>query len=268
MQLDVAVLYVVAVLAAVFAATALLLRARMAAHNRAYRTLAERRGWFADLSSFRHPVARFRHRGLHGRLTGRHGAPYYPGRTYLSLQAPEGFDVHLQAENRSPLAPLFALRGLAQGGRDFRKAFSVRGDPPGVCERLLGPDVQGRLLALRARMPGTRVRLTLHPRSLSVHVFDVLLTAESLERFADDALLLLDRLVESWRSAGAVSFLEQAEAKAADEAACPICGAALQDPVVWCRSCGTPHHRECWQWNQGCATFACGEKRFRRKPPP
>jgi hypothetical protein len=48
---------------------------------------------------------------------------------------------------------------------------------------------------------------------------------------------------------------------------CPVCGSELDRDVVWCRTCSTPHHRECWRFNRGCAAFACGGARFTRKPP-
>lgn len=39
---------------------------------------------------------------------------------------------------------------------------------------------------------------------------------------------------------------------------CPVCGEpVLLRPAVKCRCCETPHHSECWAYNQGCATFAC-----------
>lgn len=32
-----------------------------------------------------------------------------------------------------------------------------------------------------------------------------------------------------------------------------------QDLVI-CTSCGTPHHAQCWEYNNGCAVFNCGGK--------
>ena len=40
---------------------------------------------------------------------------------------------------------------------------------------------------------------------------------------------------------------------------CPYCQSAIllqQDPFV-CPTCKTPHHRECWRENGGCATYGC-----------
>lgn len=42
---------------------------------------------------------------------------------------------------------------------------------------------------------------------------------------------------------------------------CGVCGTAVA-PVrqLVCHACKTPHHRECWAYNEGCSMFGCGEK--------
>ncbi len=48
------------------------------------------------------------------------------------------------------------------------------------------------------------------------------------------------------------------------EGTCQVCGVALaQGAVVGCRRCATPHHRDCWDFNGRCSTFACGEIGYR-----
>lgn len=39
---------------------------------------------------------------------------------------------------------------------------------------------------------------------------------------------------------------------------CLVCGHALKRPIRKCPSCDTLHHFECWDYNGGCAVFACG----------
>jgi hypothetical protein len=44
------------------------------------------------------------------------------------------------------------------------------------------------------------------------------------------------------------------------DAKCQVCGMPLSEgKVVACRRCATPHHRDCWEFNGRCSTFACGE---------
>lgn len=38
---------------------------------------------------------------------------------------------------------------------------------------------------------------------------------------------------------------------------CPVCRAQVEGAIVACASCLTSYHRDCWDYNQGCAIFAC-----------
>lgn len=39
---------------------------------------------------------------------------------------------------------------------------------------------------------------------------------------------------------------------------CEICGTALAGmEIVSCASCGTPHHKDCWNFNRKCSTYGC-----------
>jgi len=44
---------------------------------------------------------------------------------------------------------------------------------------------------------------------------------------------------------------------------CPVCGEAFsRSTVVLCRECSAPHHRKCWKFNKGCATYGCRCRTF------
>lgn len=39
---------------------------------------------------------------------------------------------------------------------------------------------------------------------------------------------------------------------------CPVCGKEMiEGCLVSCGTCETLHHRDCWEYNKGCATFGC-----------
>ena len=40
-------------------------------------------------------------------------------------------------------------------------------------------------------------------------------------------------------------------------ASCPVCGSELNDEVITCHDCQTPHHKECWDYVGHCAIFGC-----------
>lgn len=45
---------------------------------------------------------------------------------------------------------------------------------------------------------------------------------------------------------------------------CLVCGGSLQERVVACRRCRTPHHEECWRFARSCSLFGCRGARYTR----
>ncbi|MBI4859233.1 MAG: peptidylprolyl isomerase [Candidatus Riflebacteria bacterium] len=45
--------------------------------------------------------------------------------------------------------------------------------------------------------------------------------------------------------------------KVSGEVRCQVCGAGIERTVVFCPRCETPHHEDCWNYNQGCSIFGC-----------
>lgn len=45
---------------------------------------------------------------------------------------------------------------------------------------------------------------------------------------------------------------------------CRVCGEVVLARAVACRTCDTIHHHECFEFNQGCAMYACGTQDFKR----
>ena len=43
---------------------------------------------------------------------------------------------------------------------------------------------------------------------------------------------------------------------------CQFCGCELDDEVVLCQSCSTPHHKDCFECNGICTTYACGSSSY------
>lgn len=42
-----------------------------------------------------------------------------------------------------------------------------------------------------------------------------------------------------------------------DAALCGVCGAGMAPPLVHCSRCQSPHHSDCWEYNQGCSVYGC-----------
>ena len=81
-----------------------------------------------------------------------------------------------------------------------------------------------------------------------------------LQQFTVKSLDLYDEMMVT-KSVG-IDFVRQEHAiPEMKEAFCQICGDPLDDKVVFCKSCKTPHHMECWQYNGACSTYGCGQKK-------
>ncbi len=46
------------------------------------------------------------------------------------------------------------------------------------------------------------------------------------------------------------------------EQLCRVCGAPMVQQLVRCPKCETPHHRDCWEYNVGCAIYGCNATQF------
>lgn len=77
-----------------------------------------------------------------------------------------------------------------------------------------------------------------------------------IEEFVERVCALSDQL--NLAAASGIEFLVSERAQLLEEARCGVCGDGLASDLVVCRRCNTPHHRECWQYGGGCATYACG----------
>lgn len=47
------------------------------------------------------------------------------------------------------------------------------------------------------------------------------------------------------------------------ESPCLVCGAKDIKYLVLCDECDAPHHRDCWDYLGGCATFKCGCTKYK-----
>ena len=49
--------------------------------------------------------------------------------------------------------------------------------------------------------------------------------------------------------------------KSAENPLCMVCGDEIDGRIVYCRTCETPHHYDCWKYTGHCSTYGCGETR-------
>ncbi|HLF94547.1 MAG TPA: RING finger protein [Planctomycetota bacterium] len=143
------------------------------------------------------------------------------------------------------------------GDEEFDAAFDVSTTERGFAEWVLTPAIRkvlrgvglyGRFL-FRISGAGFLLRLAAHPDS-----------ARELDTWVVAAFQLLEAIPGT---EGADRIQMVSEGTVIDrESACQICGGTLvEGALVRCAKCSTPHHRDCWEFNGRCSTFACGERR-------
>ncbi|MGI8980773.1 MAG: RING finger protein [Pirellulaceae bacterium] len=215
-----------------------------------------------------YPELRFPHGGRTATLKYTAGGENESPRTYLTIPWPHG---RLRSEifMEGPLSPLRKLIGMQDieiGSPQFDRQFIITGNDEAAIKAFLTPDAQDRLFDLLRLDSGTTfsapgLYLQIAGGMLTVTKASYLSEGVILERFIRLFLQFFDAAT-SVPSAG-IEFLGPAIAShSPGEAAphCVVCGEPLATDLVSCRSCRTPHHRECWQYFGGCATYACGGK--------
>lgn len=93
--------------------------------------------------------------------------------------------------------------------------------------------------------------------------------------YVDQVLEIARSLVSSLALAGAITAAEQTYLLGALSplvqltpgsqkggiGSCQVCGFDIvAASACYCSQCETPHHRDCWTYNEGCAMFACRSK--------
>ncbi len=189
-------------------------------------------------------------------------------RTYLSIPWPN-FRLRSEIFPEGPMSPLRKLIGMQDieiGSESFDRQFVITGNDEAAIKAFLTPEAQARLMDLYRLTAGTLslpgLYLQIAGGVLTITKTSYLNNRATLERFIDLFLRFYDAATESPPavSSAGIEFLDSPKTESDTAPHCIVCGEALTRDLVSCRSCKTPHHRDCWQYFGGCATYACGGK--------
>lgn len=100
--------------------------------------------------------------------------------------------------------------------------------------------------------------LTIERGRWKFHRVGALRQRADLERLLREAWRVYDTL--AFGVVPGIDFVPKPLRSDSPSAQCPVCNQRLCPEPVWCASCHTPHCHDCWEYNGGCAVFACGEK--------
>jgi hypothetical protein len=162
---------------------------------------------------------------------------------------------------------LMGMEDIEIGSPQFDQAYFISGNSRREVSELLSTEVQSVVFQL-ARLAGGplgggNIHVEFQGGVLTVTKPQHLSSYDDLDRFIRlSAELYLAAL--HTRGTG-ITFVEPGAGSSVPDLAqsqCQICGEPLAGDLVFCASCKTPHHRECWEYFAGCSTYACGGKKF------
>ena len=156
---------------------------------------------------------------------------------------------------------LMGMEDIEIGSPQFDAAFFISGNSRPAVRELLSADVQAAVFRL-AGHHRQNVHVEFAGGVMTVTRPMTLRTVEQLTEF----IMLSSQLFLAALATrvDGITFVESAELPEPDqlESQCHICGEPLASDLVYCGSCRTPHHRECWEYFGSCATYACGHKQY------
>lgn len=169
-------------------------------------------------------------------------------------------------------AQLLPLTSIVPGGEDgFARRYGVLSSDMRVVAELLSRPLREDL-ARFADTAGHPLRIYLTRDYMLVRKFGVCRDFGLLSAMAHTAFHLHDRLLLVVNQAGQAE-VDIVEADTGGEAVsagvgpdvkCGVCSEPVTEDRVLCRRCRAPHHRECWDYNRGCAVYACRETAYVR----
>jgi hypothetical protein len=163
---------------------------------------------------------------------------------------------------------LWGMEDIEIGSPQFDQAFFISGNNKQQVRELLTAEVQTIIYRL-TRIGGATL---FGSPNIQVKWLGGTMTVtkpQYLSSYADlDAFISLSAelfiAAMNTRNVG-ITFVD-ATVKIAEpdegESQCQVCGESLTVDLVYCSSCKTPSHRECWEYFGGCSTYACGNKKY------
>lgn len=224
-----------------------------------YERLARRyRGVLESGSMFRSPRVRFSHQGTLVRVDVQSGGDESPDYLQVHFPWPDRkfrCEVH-PAGFLSQIGKFFGMQDLEIGSPQFDEDYVIKGNNLAELRRLLSPEVQRAINALRACHAPRDINVSIKGGELLVK--KPMRSHSLLEPFVELALRL--HKAATGTIVTGITFSDEGDAELdLAEGVCRVCGEALRGDVVCCLRCDSPHHRECWDYCGGCSTYGCGE---------
>lgn len=152
----------------------------------------------------------------------------------------------------------FGTKVVRVGDPQFDARFAVTSQPPELTAKIFRGERRQNLFSWIKKVPGwAEGRINLWDGALNVMVPVCLWNEGSVLSLVGLAGELVVAIAQADSELSGVS----AEAARASGGECQVCGTELRERVVYCASCRTPHHAECWDYMERCSTYACAGTR-------
>ena len=235
----------------------------------AYRRLANQyRGSCQHANLFDHPTVRFPYHNANVlvdiQLTRGEQSAYFtqlhiswPDRTFRMEVYPTSF--------LERLGKLVGMTDIEIGSTKFDEMYIITGNDVAAIKSFLNGQVQLEIERLRQFSAEQGVYVSISGGRLIVKKPGVIRDFNTLSRFVTVALRVFDHGMAL--SAEGIDFVENQGGASAvvEEVVCQICGEDIRLNAVSCRSCKTPHHKDCWEYYGACSTYGCGQRRYKAR---
>ena len=239
--------------------------------KRSYSQFAlERDGRRLDRASYEGPRVSYLHRSARAVLS-LYGIARDDGQedrfTQLAYAVPAGWRHRIEVggsvfeEAWESLVP--GLVRVATGDPDFDRRTRVLASDAAAVRAILDERTRRALDDLRGLLANGHIHLSASASRIFFRKRGVVRGLPDLALFARLCDAVFDRLLTAWEREIGIEILDEGAPSPEGPPKCQVCSHPIAETSrVRCRRCRTPHHPDCWEFNGGCATFACGEKQM------
>ncbi len=138
--------------------------------------------------------------------------------------------------------------------------FLVYSNQPELARQMLTPSTRWQIRQLIHLHGNSGVEVRVQQGQLRVSKPGYIIQFRPLDDFVRFGLELFDQFQLAYNQD--IEFVSDDATVVVAEVKCPICSEVINQEMVVCVRCKTPHCVDCWEYNGQCATFACHETRY------
>jgi hypothetical protein len=146
------------------------------------------------------------------------------------------------------------MQDILVDNSEFDEAYIIQSNDEPALKALLDTETQNAILAM-----GRDLSVSIYGGLLELELcqeFDTPHDGREIARLVDGFAKLRNHLINGENKL----ILSQVDFSTVRNSTCMVCGDSIEnEKPVYCRSCQTPHHHDCWQYLGKCSMYACGE---------